>query len=287
MKAMKIKQVILVSGLSGAGKSSVMSILEDNGYLCIDNYPLELLKTLLTWISDNQDSRYSYLALSTSAVDFEGACRLLRRENIKFEAIFLEAADDVLIQRYQFTRNRHPLILSGKALTLTSAILKERAEIPGLPDDILLVDTSHLSTKDLKKMIEAHLNRQKASIGLSLSLVSFGFRYGLPLDADVLFDVRFLNNPYWVEELRLLTGNDKKVADFVFGDKRTKVLLNKITSYLDFSLKESIHELKSHITVAVGCTGGKHRSVTIINYLEDHYKNEYQVLKLHRDIERI
>ena len=282
---MEIKQIILVSGLSGAGKSSIMSILEDIGYLCIDNFPLALLNTLLQWIADNQDARYQYLALSSGARDFDAIYKQLKANEVSYQAVFLEAADDVLIQRYQFTRNRHPYIVSKEASTLQQAINKERNELSGIDDRVIRVDTSNLSIKDLKRIVEANFFK-KDEYALSLSFISFGFRYGLPLDADAVFDARFINNPYWQEELRKLSGNDQLVIDYVFADKRTEVLLKRITNYLDFSLKEFVKEQKSHMTVAVGCTGGKHRSVALINYLENYYKESYQVLKLHRDVGR-
>jgi len=283
---MKIKQVILVSGLSGAGKSSVMTILEDNGYLCIDNFPLELLATLLKWIEENKDSRYYYLALSTTAKDFGFLYEYFQNTKINFKALFLDAADDVLIQRYQFTRNRHPFIVSGQASTLLGAIKMERQELSGLADDILRIDTSSLSTKNLKTLIETNFNKNQDSSSLSISFISFGFRNGLPMDADIVFDARFIKNPYWVESLRKLTGNDQEVIDYVFSDKRTMVFLNKIKGYLDFSLKEFIKDQKSHVTVAIGCTGGKHRSVALVNYLVEAYQDQYHVLKMHRDSTR-
>ena len=121
---------------------------------------------------------------------------------------------------------------------------------------------------------------------MSLSFMSFGYRYGLPLDADLIFDVRFINNPYWQQELRSLTGNEKAVVDFVFADKRTKLLLDKLIAYLDYSFKEFFNDQKSHVTIAIGCTGGKHRSVVFTNYLVKLYQDKYHTLKLHRDIHR-
>jgi len=282
---MKIKQIILVSGLSGAGKSSVMTILEDIGYLCIDNFPLELLATLLQWIANNNDARYSYLALSTSAIDFKPAFEDIQAADVNLEAVFLDAADDVLVQRYQFTRNRHPLIATEKAKTLLQAIKKERAWLMGLPDEITQIDTSDLSIKSLRTIIETRFSKDNEK-RFTISLLSFGYRYGLPLDADVIFDARLLNNPFWIDELKNQTGNDKAVQDFVFNDQRSESLLKRITAYLDFSFREFIKEQKSHMTVAVGCTGGKHRSVTLVNYLAEYYKEKHQILKFHRDIER-
>ena len=283
---MKIKQVILVSGLSGAGKSSVMSILEDLGYLCLDNFPLGLLDTLLTWIEKNNDARYYDLALSTSAADFSEAYKLLIKKQVKIKALFLDSEDNVLVQRYQFTRNRHPFIVSGQTTSLLGAIDMERRQLSGLSDDVIRIDTTHLNTKSLKVLVESTCQTEEERTHLSLSLISFGFRYGLPLDADMVFDVRFINNPYWQENLKKLTGNDQEVIDYVFADKRMDPLIKRITAYSDFALKEFINDQKGHVTLAIGCTGGKHRSVAIVNYLEDYYQGKYQVLKLHRDLGR-
>ena len=283
---MKIKQMILVSGLSGAGKSSVMTILEDLGYLCIDNFPLGLLDTLLDWIEQNDDARYYYLALCSTAKDFSAVYDHLQGAISNLKALFLDAEDSVLVQRYQFTRNRHPFIVSGIATTLQGAITKERQQLSGLSDEVLRIDTTHLATKDLKLLIEANYGKGQDKNRLSLSFVSFGFRYGLPLDADIVFDVRFLINPFWQEDLRKLTGNDQAVIDYVFNDGRTKVLLAKMQDYLDYNFAEFLKDQKTHITIAVGCTGGKHRSVAIINYLVKIYQDRYHTLKLHRDLGR-
>ncbi len=282
---MKIKQVVLVSGLSGAGKSSAMSVLEDSGYLCIDNFPLGMLESLLQWIQENDDTRYYYLALSTSASDFSQAYKLIKNQGINIDTVFLMASNDELIQRYQFTRNRHPFIISDEAETLQQAINKERQQIMGLPDDILKIDTTELTQKGLREILEARFSKD-ATRHFSVSFISFGFRYGLPLDVDVVFDARFLANPHWVESLRPLSGNDKAVQDYVFADKRCQKLINEITSYLDFSFKEFNREKKSHMSVGVGCTGGKHRSVTLVNHLAAYYRDKYHVLKFHRDITR-
>ena len=282
---MKIKQIVLVSGLSGAGKSSAMSVLEDSGYLCIDNFPLGMLESLLQWIAENDDVRYYYLALSTTASDFSAAYKIIKNQGINVDTVFLMASNDELIQRYQFTRNRHPFIISNEVETLQQAINKERQQIMGLPDDILKIDTTELTQKGLREIIEARFSKE-GNHHFSVSFISFGFRYGLPLDADVVFDARFLANPHWVEELRPLTGNDKTVQDYVFADKRSKELIKEITSYLDLSLREFNKEKKSHMSVAIGCTGGKHRSVTLVNHLAEHYRDKFHVLKFHRDINR-
>jgi len=282
---MKIKQVILVSGLSGAGKSSAMSILEDIGYLCIDNFPLGLLETLLKWINDNNDERYTYLALSTTALDFTKAYSLIKKADINVKAVFLDAADDVLVHRYQFSRLRHPFIVSGDARNLFQAISKEREQIAVLSDAVLRIDTTELQLKNLKAILEPLFSRED-NLNFSVSFISFGFRYGLPRDADAVFDVRFINNPFWMEELRKLSGNDQEVVDYIFTDKRSHKLLKEINGYLDFAFKEFIKEHKNHMTVAIGCTGGKHRSVTFVNYLQEYYQDKYHVLKLHRDIDR-
>jgi len=282
---MNIKRIILVSGLSGAGKSSVMSILEDGGYLCIDNFPLGLLETLIQWINDNDDERYSYLALSVMALDFNAAYKKIKKIAVNSEAVFLDAADDILVDRYQYSRMRHPFIVSGDARNLFQAISKEREQIAGLSDEVFRIDTTELKIKDLKAIIEQQFCRDD-NLHFSISFISFGFRYGLPRDADIVYDVRFINNPYWVEKLKKLTGNDQAVIDYVFDDPRSQRLVEEMTGYLDFCFTEFIKEHKNHVTVAIGCTGGKHRSVAFANCLEEYYREKYHVLKLHRDVER-
>jgi len=282
---MKVRQLILVSGLSGAGKSTAMNVLEDSGYLCIDNFPLGMVASLLQWIEENDDARYEYLALSTSAVDFYRAYKLIKDNGITVEAIFLLASNDELIQRYQFTRNRHPFIISNEASTLQGAINLERQQLMGLSDDILKIDTTELTEKNLREILEARFTKGDKQ-NFSISFISFGFRYGLPLDADVIFDARFLANPHWVDDLRPLTGNDEAVQAYVFADSRTEQLLQEITGYLNLSFREFSQAKKSHMSVAIGCTGGKHRSVTLVNYLAELYQKDWHVLKLHRDIER-
>ncbi len=282
---MKTKKVILVSGMSGAGKSSVMSILEDLGYLCMDNLPLGIIDDLIDWLAINKDKRYEYIAITTSALEFRDVQRKLRLQDFDLRSIFLDAQDSVLVHRYQFTRRKHPYIINKSCATLAEAIKLERQQFEQTTKDILLIDTSNLSYSELRSLIEKE-RTQDGSNAFSISLVSFGYRYGLPLDADLIFDCRMLKNPFWDEELKEMSGNDKPVRDFVLNDDLTIKMIEKIVPYLDFVIKSFQNSQKTHITIAFGCTGGKHRSVSVVNYFCDYLSMNYKVLKLDRDYKR-
>lgn len=281
---MLIKQIILVSGMSGAGKSSTMNVLEDLGFRCLDNVPFGLVDDYLDWVKTTADESYERLAIAVTMSDFVDAFLYLRKEYSNTQGIFLEASDESLTNRYQFTRRKHPLIARGKASTIKEAIELERSQIRLTEEDVKIIDTSELSSKYLKKIISEYSGIK--NIGFTVSFVSFGFKHGLPLDVDVVYDVRFLNNPFWIEELREKTGNDQVVYDYVMNDKRSTALIESIVTYLDLAFGEYTKEGKSHMSVAIGCTGGKHRSVTLTNYLYDYYKEKYNSFKLHRDFER-
>lgn len=283
---MKTEKIILVSGMSGAGKSSVIGILEDIGYLCIDNLPLTMIDDLFSWIDENEDERYKYLALSTTALDFKEAQIKLASKNYKFMTIFVDAKDDVLVHRFQFTRRKHPFIVDGSCTTLSEAIRLEREYFGHSFQDVVVLDTSSLSLQRLREAVE-NIFRDNLDLRFTISFISFGYRYGLPLDADLVFDCRILKNPFWNKELKELTGNDKAVQDYVLNDDVAQELIKKMTDYFDFAFANFINNQKSHLSVAIGCTGGKHRSVSVVNYFYQYYFNKYRVLKLHRDVERV
>ncbi len=279
----KRKKVILVSGMSGAGKSTATSILEDMGYHIIDNYPVQLLSLLVDIIENSLDPRYSYIALSTNANDFPEFLRGIRGEGIDVSVLFLDASDLVLIRRYKSTRRMHPLLLSNTANTLEEAIAVERQMLARTDmSSFVTVDTSFLTTKEVKHVLEQYFAKN-AVPSFSISFLSFGYKYGVPLDADLMIDVRFLPNPFWVPDLRVYSGNDPQVYDYVMDKEETKEFCRRLLSFLDYAFTEYAKEGKNHFTVAIGCTGGQHRSVTITNYLYDHYKNQYRCYKQHRD----
>lgn len=269
--------------MSGAGKSTAMSILEDMGYHVIENFPIQLLSLLVDMIETSTDPRYSYIALSTSAADFPVFLRTLKGQGIEVRVMFLDAADSVLIHRYKQTRRIHPLLLSNTANTLEEAIAVERQMLSQTNNSsFVTIDTSFTSAHDIKQMIEQYFSKDAAP-SFSISFVSFGYKYGVPMDADLMIDVRFLPNPYWEPKLRIFSGNDDNVYHYVMDKPETQEFLKRLLSFLDYSFAQYVKEGKNHFTVAIGCTGGQHRSVAITNFLYDHYKTTYHVYKSHRD----
>lgn len=275
--------VIIVTGMSGAGKSSAMHILEDMGYLCIDKFPVDLISELTDLIRDSENSVYQNLALSVNIQDYKEVYNFLSNRGINTKGLILNANNDVILRRYKFTRRTHPLLLSNEATTLEEAIEKERDifDQANYQKD-LIIDTSCLSNKELGNRIESYF-----MIGdherFSISFVSFGYKYGIPDDADLTFDVRFLPNPYWDENLRQLTGDDKAVYDYVIDNPETQTFLAELENFLDYLLPQYKNNGKYHLTIGIGCTGGQHRSVSIVNYLYQLYGNKYHCYKGHRD----
>ena len=279
----KRRKVVLVSGMSGAGKSSATSILEDMGYHVIENYPVQLLSLLVDIIENSVDPRYEYIALSTNANDFPEFLRGIRGEGIDVQVLFLDASDLVLIRRYKSTRRTHPLLLSNTANTLEEAIAVERQMLAHTDTaSFVTIDTSFLTTREMKRVLEQYFAKGAAP-SFSISFLSFGYKFGVPLDADLMIDVRFLPNPFWVPELRVFSGNDPQVYDYVMENEETKEFCRRLLSFLDYAFSEYVKEGKNHFTVGIGCTGGQHRSVTITNFLYNHYRTQYHCYIQHRD----
>ena len=279
----KNKRVILVSGMSGAGKSTATRFLEDMGYHVIDNFPVQLVTLLVDMIETSTDPRYSYLALSTTAQDFAAFLRGLKGQNIEVQVLFLEASDSVLLHRYKSTRRMHPLLLINTANTLEEAIAVERQMFArNINNSFITIDTSFLSEKEFRRKIEQYFSKSSVPT-FSLSFVSFGYKFGVPMDADLMVDVRFLPNPFWVVALRPFSGNDKEVYDYVMEKQETKEFLDRLLAFTDYAFAQYVKEGKNHFTVAIGCTGGQHRSVAITNFLYEHYKTQYNCYKEHRD----
>ncbi|NTW90345.1 MAG: RNase adapter RapZ [Erysipelotrichaceae bacterium] len=278
-------RIILVSGMSGAGKTTAMGILEDMGYHCMDQFPVKLLPNLLEMITLESDTRFHNLALSTNLVDFNEFKNTLGVLDIDLQILILESSNQELLKRYKFTRRTHPMLLSNIATTLEDGIQIERERLSKLKEqNCLVVDTSFLNATELKQRLnKVFAINNRASF--SISFISFGYKNGLPMDADLLFDVRFLPNPYWVEALRSKSGNDQEVFDYVMTDKETKRFIKKLKPFLDYAFKQYIKEGKNHFTVGIGCTGGMHRSVSIVNWLFDEYGKKYHCFKEHRDLE--
>ena len=282
----KSKKVILVSGMSGAGKSTATRFLEDMGYHIVDNFPVQLVSLLVDMIETSTDPRYSYIALSTSAQDFAEFLRGLRGQDFDVQVLFLDASDAVLLHRYKSTRRTHPLLLSNAVNTLEEAIAVERQMFQSYrADTFTTIDTTFVKEKELKQKLEQYFSRNQVP-NFTISFVSFGYKNGVPLDADLMIDVRFLPNPYWDLSLRTMTGNDREVYDWVMGKPETQEFIKRLLSFMDYAFKEYVKEGKNHFTVAIGCTGGQHRSVTIANYLYNHYQTKYNCYLEHRDAPR-
>ena len=278
------KQVVLVSGMSGAGKSTVMRVLEDIGYYCIDNFPVQLLSMFVDMLEGSNDIRYSYVALATSAQDFPEFLYSLKGEGIDVRVLFLEASDTALLTRYKSTRRAHPLLLSNAANTLEEAISEERGMFQQyIQDGFITIDTTFISEKELKERLGKYFGKRSVP-AFSISFLSFGYKYGVPMDADLMIDVRFLPNPYWDLSLRPYTGNDEAVYNYVMEKEETKDFIKRLLTFTDYMFNEYAKEGKNHFTVAIGCTGGQHRSVTIANFLYNHYKDIYRSYIDHRDI---
>ena len=283
MPERKKQNVILVTGMSGAGKTSSIGILEDMGYHCIDQFPVQLIDELGKIISDQHDDRYQNLALATSSQDYQKFLSYFEGRDMNVKVLFLDASNEKLLLRYKFTRRSHPFVVNKMANTLEEAIEKERDLFNELSyRKVIHIDTTKLTLAALKKLIESKLSID-AKDGFAISFASFGYKHGVPMDADLMFDVRFLPNPYWIESMRSLKGDDKEVYEYVMNSKETKTYVKKLIAFLDYSFKQYKKEGKNHLTVAIGCTGGQHRSVSLVNYLFDNYRNKYQCHKGHRD----
>lgn len=259
-------RLIIVSGLSGSGKSVALHVLEDLGYYCIDNMPAALLKSVVEEVTTDGDEPAKLLAVGVDArnrqEDLESLPRLLgelKQQHIQTELLFLQSSDDVLLQRYSESRRRHPLAEHGTALR--AAIDKERELLSVIINAAdLIIDTSRTSVYELAETIRERVDRRSTQ-SLSVLIESFGFKYGIPADADFVFDMRCLPNPYWTVELRGLTGRDKEVSDFLDAQDTFIAMYDDILGFLRRWIPEYDNVHRGYLTVAIGCTGGQHRSV--------------------------
>ena len=275
-----VEKIILVTGMSGAGKSTAMSILEDLGYHCIDQFPTELMSELMDLLKTSSEPIYQHVALSISILEFEKVHAHLEKSGIDYQVLMLSAGIEQLVLRYKFTRHNHPLILEGKATGLESAINKEKEiydAIPQYPNTTYL-DTGDLDYQMLKKQIEEEFSLT-VQHDLSITFESFGYKTGLPQDADFLFDVRIMPNPYWVPELRDYSGDNEDVYRCVMDSEISTEYLKRLTNFLDFIFDSYEKNGRAHIIIGIGCTGGKHRSVAVVNYLMDYYGEKYRCYK--------
>lgn len=284
-------EFVIITGMSGAGKTSALHVLEDIGYYCVDNIPSSLLSTLYTLCSKSEDSNMSRVAV---VVDVRGnenykmmnaQIEEFKQAHSDVKILFFDAKTDLIIVRYKETRRKHPLADRLKDGSVTEAVEFEKAllvPVKKLAD--YTIDTTYMSNKQLRERVMS-MFMEDTSQALTLTFMSFGFKYGIPLEADLIIDVRCLPNPYYIPELKPLTGLDKVVRDYVLGSEETQEFIKRTLYMLDFSVPLYLKEGKSELVVGIGCTGGKHRSVTVARQLEEHFlKLGYKCVIQHRDV---
>ena len=280
---------VIVTGMSGAGKSTALKMLEDMGYFCVDNLPIPLLPGFVQMLQ-NTDTEMKKVALGLdvrSGQDLTGLRENLEemdRNRVGYEILFLDANDAVLVKRYKETRRQHPLSGSGRVDT---GIAKEREKILFLKmKATYILDTSKMLNRELRIELEKIFVDGQSFCNLYITVMSFGFKYGIPQDADLVFDVRFLPNPYYIDTLREKTGNEAEVQDYVMQNDKGRIFLDKLKDMMEFLIPNYILEGKNQLVIAIGCTGGKHRSVTLANALYQILDKEenYGVRIEHRDI---
>ena len=280
---------VILTGMSGAGKSTALKMMEDIGFYCVDNLPIPLLEKFVE-LSELQNAELEKVALGIDARSGQALDELrevldrIEDKGGDFEILFLDSEDSVLVKRYKETRRSHPLapnerVDKGIALERERlAFLKQRADY--------ILDTSQLLTRELKAEIEKIFLKNQDYKNLFITVLSFGFKYGIPVDSDLVFDVRFLPNPYYVEGLRAKTGNDTEIQEYVLQFKEAHAFLDKLNDMIEFLIPNYIAEGKNQLVISIGCTGGKHRSVTLANELYKRLsgKTEYGLKIEHRDI---
>ncbi|HEY2747673.1 MAG TPA: RNase adapter RapZ [Polyangia bacterium] len=278
-------RIIIVTGVSGAGKSTALRALEDAGYFCVDNLPLPLMNRFVELLSDAGESEQAAVGVDAREGEFLSSSRevfsALRKEGHQLEVLFLDADDDVLVRRFSETRRRHPL--SGD--DLREGIAREREILRPLREEAsAYVDTANLNVHQLKGVV--HERYRPSADVLAITLLSFGFKHGLPAEADIVLDVRFLPNPYFVEALSAATGEEANVREFVLGNDDAKEFLERSLALLEFVLPRAEREGKAYLTVAVGCTGGRHRSVAVVQELAKRLPRRHPLTVRHRDLAR-
>jgi len=286
---LKRGKIVIISGLSGSGKSTAIKALEDVGFFCVDNLPVVLLPKFLE-LRTGSDSEISKLALVMDIREkhfvstYSDVLDRLGKQGYRFEILFLEASEEMLLRRYSETRMQHPLAKGG---SLLEAIHNEREQLEGLKGIAdKVIDTSHYNVHELKAVILGHVLKGIQTGHVEVHLLSFGYKYGIPHDADLVIDVRFLPNPYFVPELKALDGTSPKVQTFVKRWDETQIFLKKYLDLLDYLIPLYEKEGKSYLTVAVGCTGGRHRSVVIADEIFEYLNKKTDHISLvHRDIE--
>lgn len=283
---------VIVTGMSGAGKSTALKMLEDAGYFCVDNLPTPLLVKFADLIVNGNQENLHNVALGVdirSGKDMdhlEETLDAMQERGLEYEILFLDASDEVLVKRYKETRRTHPV--SGNE-RVERGISEERQTIEFLKKRAdYILDTSQLLTREFKQVLEKIFVKDKVFKNLMITVLSFGFKYGIPVDSDLVFDVRFLPNPYYIPELRPLSGNDAPVSSYVMQCDAAQEFIDKLEDMVKFLIPNYMLEGKNQLVISIGCTGGKHRSVTLANQLYHRLRlsEEYGVRIEHRDIEK-
>ncbi len=291
MLASRLQDLVVITGFSGAGKSTAMNVFEDAGYFCVDNLPPEMIRSLVELFvhEGSKVERAAVVSDVRGGVYFEALTAViddLEALGLTHHVLFLEAAEQTLSTRYKETRRRHPLAPQGG---VAEGIAAERALLEPLRSRAdLVIDTTDLSAAMLRSRIAEELLPRQATGRLALTFMSFGFKHGPPRDEDLAFDVRFLPNPHYEPELRELTGHDERVVQYIARDGRLEELYERLHALLDFLLPEYLAEGKAHLVIAIGCTGGRHRSVAIAEHLAARYagREDLAVAVAHRDIDK-
>ena len=283
---------VIVTGMSGAGKSTALRMLEDAGYYCVDNLPTPLLMNFADMMMEGKQENLHNVALGVDIRCGENIQNLeelldeMKEKGLEHEILFLDASDEVLVKRYKETRRKHPV--SGNE-RVENGIGEERKKLDFLKKRAdYIIDTSQLLTRELKLELEHIFVKDKNFKSLMVTVLSFGFKYGIPVDCDLVFDVRFLPNPYYISELRPLSGNDAAVSGYVMQCDAAQEFINKLDDMVKFLIPNYILEGKNQLVIGVGCTGGKHRSVTLANQLYHRLctSEEYGIRIEHRDIQK-
>lgn len=285
-------EFLIITGLSGGGKSQAADIIEDLDYYCVDNMPVALIPRFAELCAATK-GRYEKVALVTDVREKSGirdvlaALGSLRDMELSYRILFMEAETPVILKRYKESRRPHPL-LQRSGGSIEAAIEREREQLRPIRELAdYVVNTSHLTLGQLQNQLFTYFSDSKQERSIVVNVMSFGFKYGLPMDADLVFDVRFLPNPYYVEELRLHTGLDADVRDYIFGYEQSNEFVRRLTELVDYLLPQYIEEGKYSLTVAIGCTGGRHRSVAVATALAEHLeKGSVPVVRINRDVGR-
>lgn len=285
-----MKEIVLLTGVSGAGKSTAMGFMEDTGYYCIDNMPAELIPEFIN-LMEKSDA-YSKIAIVADVRSkgvfeaFGEAVKNLKKSDYDVKIIYLDIKNYEALKRYKLTRRKHPFSDKFSGAIEEAINYEKKVLAPVLQNADYVIDTSDLTTPELRKRLTEILLGDDKKV-MNIHVMSFGFKHGIPTDADFVLDVRCLPNPYWLEELRSKTGLDKEVRDYVFGNNEANELLSRLEGLLDYLVPLYIKEGKSQLVIAMGCTGGNHRSVAFAEALREHFAKSWDNVSVnHRDIER-